>query len=45
MKVILKQILERGAPVTDSAAWLEELKDYRKAELSRVFPQLSLIHI
>ena len=39
VKVILKQILERGAPVTDSAAWLEELKDYRKAELSRVFPQ------
>lgn len=38
VKVILKQILERGAPVTDSAAWLEELKDYRKAELNRVFP-------
>ena len=39
VKVILQQILERGAPVTDSAAWLEELKDYRKAELGRVFPQ------
>ena len=39
VKVILRQILERGAPVTDSAAWLEELKDYRKAELSRVFPR------
>ena len=39
VKVILQQILERGAPVTDSAAWLEELKDYRKAELSRVFPR------
>lgn len=38
VKVILKQILERGAPVTDSAAWLEELKDYRRAELNRVFP-------
>lgn len=38
VKVILKQILKRGAPVTDSAAWLEELKDYRKAELNRVFP-------
>lgn len=38
VKVILKQILERGAPVTDSSAWLEELKDYRKAELNRVFP-------
>ncbi len=39
VKVILQQILERDAPVTDSAAWLEELKDYRKAELGRVFPQ------
>lgn len=39
VKVILQQILERGAPVTDSAAWLEQLKDYRKAELSRTFPQ------
>ena len=39
VKVILKQILDRGAPVTDSAAWLEQLKDYRKAELSRVFPR------
>ena len=39
VKVILQQILERGAPVTDSAAWLEELKDYRKAELGRVFPR------
>ena len=39
VKVILQQILERGAPVTDSSAWLEELKDYRKAELNRVFPR------
>ena len=39
VKVILQQILERGAPVTDSSAWLEELKDYRKAELGRVFPR------
>ncbi len=39
VKVILQQILERGAPVTDSAAWLEQLKDYRKAELQRTFPQ------
>ena len=30
VKVILRQILDRGAPVTDSAAWLEQLKDYRK---------------
>ena len=40
VKVILQQILERGAPVTDSSAWLEQLKDYRKAELQRTFPQL-----
>lgn len=39
VKVILQQLLERGAPVTDSSAWLEQLKDYRKAELSRTFPQ------
>lgn len=39
VKVILQQILERQAPVTDSAAWLEQLRDYRKAELSRVFPR------
>lgn len=39
VKVILQQILERGAPVTDSSAWLEQLKDYRKAELSRTFPR------
>ena len=39
VKVILQQILERQAPVTDSAAWLEQLKDYRKAELSRHFPR------
>jgi acetolactate synthase-1/2/3 large subunit len=38
VKVILQQILERDAPVTDSAAWLEKLRDYRKAELSRTFP-------
>ena len=35
----MQQILERGAPVTDSSAWLEQLKDYRKAELQRTFPQ------
>ena len=39
VKVILQQILERGAPVNDSSAWLEQLKDYRKAELQRTFPQ------
>ena len=39
VKVILQQLLERQAPVTDSAAWLEQLKDYRKAELGRRFPR------
>ena len=38
VKVILQQILEKQAPVTDSAAWLEQLRDYRKAELNRTFP-------
>ena len=39
VKVILRQILDRGVPVTDSAAWLARLQDYRKAELARVFPR------
>jgi len=39
VKVILQQLLDRGAPVTDSSAWLEQLKDYRKAELGRRFPK------
>ena len=39
VKVILRQLLDREIPVTDSAAWLERLKDYRKAELSRQFPR------
>ena len=39
VKVILRQLLERQIPVTDSAAWLEQLRDYRKAELNRVFPK------
>ncbi len=39
VKVILQQLLERQAPVTDSAAWLERLRDYRKAELGRIFPK------
>ena len=39
VKVILQQILEKDAPVTDSAAWLERLQDYRRAELARVFPK------
>ena len=39
VKVILNQLLEQNPPVTDSEAWREQLKDYRKAELSRVFPR------
>ena len=39
VKVILQQILEKDVPVTDSEEWLARLKDYRKAELSRVFPK------
>ena len=38
VKVILRQILDRGAPVTNSAAWLEQLTDFRRAELNRRFP-------
>ena len=38
VKVILQQLLDRSAPVTDSSAWLEQLRDYRKAELNRIFP-------
>ena len=39
VKVILNQILEREIAVGDSAAWLAQLRDYRKAELSRIFPK------
>ena len=39
VKVILQQLLEKDIPVTDSNAWLAQLRDYRKAELSRVFPK------
>ena len=39
VKVILQQLLEKDVPVTDSEAWLAQLRDYRKAELSRTFPQ------
>ena len=38
VKVILRQLLDLDTPVTDSAAWLEQLQDYRKAELGRIFP-------
>lgn len=39
VKVILRQLLERESPKPDSSDWLERLKDYRKAELERKFPQ------
>ena len=39
VKVILRQILDMGVSSTDSADWLAMLRDYRKAELSRVFPK------
>ena len=39
VKVILQQILEKDIPVTNSEEWLARLGDYRKAELSRVFPR------
>ena len=39
VKVILRQLLDRNITPPDSAAWLERLRDYRKAELGRVFPQ------
>jgi len=35
----LQQLLEKDVPVTDSAEWLAQLRDYRKAELNRVFPK------
>lgn len=41
VKVILRQILDMGVSSTDSADWLAMLRDYRKAELSRVFPKRS----
>ena len=39
VKVILRQILDMGVSSTASADWLAMLRDYRKAELSRVFPK------
>lgn len=39
VKVILRQLLDRDITPPDSAAWLERLRDYRKAELGRVFPR------
>ena len=39
VKVILRQLLERDITPPDSAAWREQLREYRTAELSRVFPR------
>ena len=39
VKVILRQILDLNPGETDSAEWRECLKDYRRAELNRVFPR------
>jgi acetolactate synthase-1/2/3 large subunit len=39
VKVILQQILEHPIVAPDDSAWLECLRDYRKAELERVFPR------
>lgn len=38
VKVILRQLLDKNLPVSDSADWLARLGDYRRAELSREFP-------
>lgn len=38
VKVILQQLLALDIPVSDSADWLSRLRDYRKAELGRIFP-------
>ena len=39
VKVILQQILDRDVTPPDSEAWREMLRDYRKAELGRIFPK------
>ena len=39
VKVILRQLLDRNGAAPDSAAWLEQLRDYRRAELNRQFPK------
>ena len=38
VKVILHQLLERETTAPQCGPWLERLHDYRKAELSRIFP-------
>ncbi len=39
VKVILHQLLDRNIQPPDCARWLAQLRDYRKAELGRVFPR------
>lgn len=39
VKAILQQLLALDFPAPDSARWLEQLRDYRRAELGRVFPK------
>ena len=39
VKAILQQILAMDITVPNCAPWLEQLRDYRKAELGRVFPK------
>ena len=38
VKVILQQILDQDIQTPDSSQWLEQLRDYRRAELERTFP-------
>ncbi len=39
VKVILRQLLALQVPPPDDAQWREQLKEYRRAELERVFPR------
>ena len=38
VKAILQQILELDITTPDCTPWLEQLRDYRRAELNRIFP-------
>ena len=44
VKVILRQILDRDAPVTDSAAWLEQLRDYVTSQGMELFEISAAAH-
>ena len=39
VKVILQQLLALEVPAPDAAEWREQLKEYRRAELTREFPR------